>query len=925
MHRRAQVSRGRAGRGELDEAGHVVLAQPADRKRACDRLAGERNEGCAQRVGERRVDVAVRTDDHHATLPELARGEPKQQERRGVRGVQVVEHEDQRLQRRHTPEEGAHGLEEAKASAVGLQRRHRPQMGEQVAQLGQEPGHVGGAFAQLRAETALVRVAHVRPDSLNPRPVGRCAARLPAAAHEDPRPASAGMGRELLGEAGLPDARLAPEQDQPPAPGEGVVQGAHQVAELAPAADEDALAGPRRRHARGLIEAAVLAENPLMQLSQPAARLDAELLGERGARGPVDLERLALTPAAIEREHELTSEPLAEGVRDHEGFELPDDLRVMAAGEIGADALLERENAQLLQSLDLRLRESLVGQVGERRAAPQCERLAQQSPGDFRLGARGLGDEPLEARGVDLGGIRAQQVSRRARLQAAAAELLAEASDVGLDALGDRRRRRRSPEVVDQPFHRYRVVGVQQQDRQQRPLLGRAEGKSLIAVGHFQRPENPEVHFSGRRRYPHVRSRTSGYTENPSSPSASSSLTSSRSTRAWPGPSRHSSTIRSTASGSPSKTASTVPSDRLAAQPATPRCSAARRTESRKNTPCTRPWARTRFRARMAGTVDRWRPRARRATWPPRSPTPAGRVRPPPPPPSCAGCCSTRCGTGVRSWRARAPAAGGRSRSPSRCGEGRLLAATPAAAALRADPEQVSERAWLLVAAVVGALVDLAEPGPPVDAGALAIRAGDLDGFLVVVLPAPGLEPGALDELAPLAFEDHAAGIDRLVAVARAVPGALLADVAGREPIGEWHPLWIAEAVARLGGRPADARSVEEFEDAVVALLEPDGERAARPHEDPDPARRVARRILQRLDGMGKWGGYHTDFAHLARGFAGNDRRLAQAVGEALIAGGLLDEKPSVGQRHVFLNPRRAADIHRLIHDGAVPPGLRLP
>ena len=67
---------------------------------------------------------------------------------------------------------------------------------------------------------------------------------------------------------------------------------------------------------------------------------------------------------------------------------------------------------------------------------------------------------------------------------------------------------------------------------------------------------------------------------------------------------------------------------------------------------------------------------------------------------------------------------------------------------------------------------------------------------------------------------------------------------------------------------------------------------------------------------MGKWGGYHTDFAHLARGFAGNDRQLAQAVGEALLADGLLAEKPSVGQRHVFLNPRRAADIHRLIEAG---------
>ena len=128
-----------------------------------------------------------------------------------------------------------------------------------------------------------------------------------------------------------------------------------------------------------------------------------------------------------------------------------------------------------------------------------------------------------------------------------------------------------------------------------------------------------------------------------------------------------------------------------------------------------------------------------------------------------------------------------------------------------------------------------------------------------------------------------------------------------------------AEAVARLGGRPADGDSVAEHEDAVLALVHPDGDAAGaagRPHDDPQPARRIARRILQRLNGMGKWGGYHTDFRHLARGFAGNERALADEVGEALIAAGLLDEKPSVGQRHVFLNPRRAADIHALIDRG---------
>jgi hypothetical protein len=48
-------------------------------------------------------------------------------------------------------------------------------------------------------------------------------------------------------------------------------------------------------------------------------------------------------------------------------------------------------------------------------------------------------------------------------------------------------------------------------------------------------------------------------------------------------------------------------------------------------------------------------------------------------------------------------------------------------------------------------------------------------------------------------------------------------------------------------------------------------------------------------------------------------------VGEALLAAGLLAEKPSVGQRHVFLNPRRARDIRDLIEQGETPPDLRLP
>ncbi|MEA2384461.1 MAG: hypothetical protein QOH72_4432 [Solirubrobacteraceae bacterium] len=246
-----------------------------------------------------------------------------------------------------------------------------------------------------------------------------------------------------------------------------------------------------------------------------------------------------------------------------------------------------------------------------------------------------------------------------------------------------------------------------------------------------------------------------------------------------------------------------------------------------------------------------------------------------------------------------------------------LRAAAPVAAALRADPDVALERAWLLVAALTGALVEVGGRG--------VVVAGSLGEHLVLEVPGDPADA----ELVPLAFEGQVAGIDRLRARAVAVPAFVLEEADDlRPPIGLAHPLVVAAAVAGLGGRPADPAALAEHEDAVIALLDAAAAAAGvvtRPHDDPDPARRVARRILQRLNGMGKWGGYHTEFAHLARGFAGNDRKLAEAVGEALLEAGLLAEKPSVGQRHVFLNPRRAGDVHAFIERGEAPADLKLP
>ncbi len=257
--------------------------------------------------------------------------------------------------------------------------------------------------------------------------------------------------------------------------------------------------------------------------------------------------------------------------------------------------------------------------------------------------------------------------------------------------------------------------------------------------------------------------------------------------------------------------------------------------------------------------------------------------------------------------------------------EHEVVAALPVSPELRADPGAVGERAGALVAVVVEHVVEGASPGPPRSADELRLALGELGGMLALSYPAADPAEAADYAHEALGAEFEERRIDRLRAQAHLMPGHVFEPIADlRPPIGATHPLRVAEAVTRLGGSPLDEDSIEALEQQLLHLLEPPGA-VSRAHEDPDPARRVARRILQRLDGMGKWGSYHTAFDHLARGFAGHERSLAYDVGEALLAAGLLEQKPSVGQRHVYLSPRRSGDIRRLIDEGELPAGLVLP
>ncbi len=234
------------------------------------------------------------------------------------------------------------------------------------------------------------------------------------------------------------------------------------------------------------------------------------------------------------------------------------------------------------------------------------------------------------------------------------------------------------------------------------------------------------------------------------------------------------------------------------------------------------------------------------------------------------------------------------------------------------DPRDAGtgDRRQRLAATAAGALTAAAGLGYPESGTDLQLEPARWNGYLALRVAAP--EGGTVAELFELELAEQAASLDRIQPVAVTLPAGTL-DETDPEPTAEW--LWRAELVARLGGRPGAARLEEQVEQAL-ALFGPtrpplggEGEQAAA-HEDPMPRRRVVRRILRRLDGMGKYNGYHTEFSHLARGFPGHERALALEAGEALLRAGLLEQKPSVGQRHVFLVAAKTAEIHRIIETG---------
>jgi len=217
-------------------------------------------------------------------------------------------------------------------------------------------------------------------------------------------------------------------------------------------------------------------------------------------RTRVDLQRVCLAPAAIQREHELRGEALAPRMRGDERLQLADQPAVLAEPQLGIDSRLERSKAQLLQPPDLSQRELLVRDVRQRPAAPHPERLAQDLPRALRvtglqraaplLGAR------LEDIGIDVARRDLEQVApsdgpqHGTTIDEVSVERSAQSHDRHLQALERPLRPEVSPQRVDQLVAGHRAIGVEQQQRQERNLTRSPDRDPALTVTEPNRAED---------------------------------------------------------------------------------------------------------------------------------------------------------------------------------------------------------------------------------------------------------------------------------------------------------------------------------------------------------------------------------------------------------------------------------------------------
>ncbi len=234
-----------------------------------------------------------------------------------------------------------------------------------------------------------------------------------------------------------------------------------------------------------------------LQLPERRARLEPELGHQRLAPEPIGREGVGLAAAAMEREHQLRPEALAQRMLGDEPLELGD--RAQPLLELGVHQVLQRRHAQLLEPRDVGLRERVERAIRQRGPAPQRQDPPQRG-GRFARPAGGQGatcviHPRLEHRSVERTGSDAEHVARGGgdeRTRFACAERRSQPRDVHLKRVRGTGRQVVAPQLVDQALRGHHLVGAQQQHEQQGAEPSTAHRDGLPVATDVERTEDRE-------------------------------------------------------------------------------------------------------------------------------------------------------------------------------------------------------------------------------------------------------------------------------------------------------------------------------------------------------------------------------------------------------------------------------------------------
>ena len=219
--RRAQLG-GRVGAHLVDQLADLARVEPREREQR--RLARDPRDRVADQL-PRGLRIAPRRDPQDARAAQVLRRERRELERRQVRGVEIVEHAQQRRLRRCLAQSRGHRFEQLEARLIRI-------------------GRGGVALAPQLPERRIRRSLRKRLEQQAPRPVRGRAAGLPRAS---PARHEAGRARTLGDrerQSRLADAGLADQRERGRAPGHGRVEPARHRRQL-----DDATVERARGHA----------------------------------------------------------------------------------------------------------------------------------------------------------------------------------------------------------------------------------------------------------------------------------------------------------------------------------------------------------------------------------------------------------------------------------------------------------------------------------------------------------------------------------------------------------------------------------------------------------------------------------------------------------------------------------------------------